>query len=65
MANQPHTPQHDPAEGSRERVERELQRKGSASQPGVSEKRPPERAAEWTPHTRAMPARRRDSSRQR
>jgi hypothetical protein len=65
MADQPRTSKDDPAEGSREVVERELQRTGRERKPGASEKRPLERASEWKPHTRAMPARRRDSSRQR
>ena len=65
MPSHPRPSQHDPAEGSRELVERELQRKDREKKPAVTEKRPLERVSEWKPHTRAMPARRRDSSRQR
>ncbi len=65
MAKQARTPQHDPAEGSLAVVERELQRKGSERKPAAPDKRPLERAAEWTPHTRAIRGRRRDSSRPR
>ncbi len=65
MANPPRSSPHDPGAGLREAIERELQRKGSERKPATSEKRPLERASEWRPLTRALPGRRRDSSRPR